>query len=263
LKISLFILSLWYSTGFCFAQSIDAYDTLDLGFAIATVRADVFGNYFVNDQLGNITKYNYKFEEQYSFRPQNPSSPAKLKLMSAGKLLAFYKKDQTVVFLDRFMNQETQLYLADFNIAGEVTDVYPDRLNALWCYLEEDNQLVRLDYIINAVTESIFLEEEPSPGSDKELMRMDQYFLFLAEDECAFVGQDGKVLNTQKGENITLLKPDDLYYWENDSLVSYKFYKKDRRAIHFYPTEEKPRILMWNDKLSFYTEKHLLLPVTE
>ncbi|MBV6643052.1 MAG: hypothetical protein KI791_20205 [Cyclobacteriaceae bacterium] len=116
LKTSLFVLSLLISTLAAFAQQWEKVDSLSVPYKITSYALDQDGKIYLGSSDGDIFRYDQEGIEDKVFSGINFSSVTTIEPWNRLKLFLFYRENQSIVYLDRFVATATTYQLNNLGI---------------------------------------------------------------------------------------------------------------------------------------------------
>lgn len=140
LKLSLVLLVFWIIPDESFSQNWEAIDSLEVSYYISSYAIDQEGKIYLGSDIGDIYRYDKNWQEDKVFSGMNYSSVTTIEPWNRLKLFLFYKENQSVVFLDRFIATPVEFQLSELNVGfGSLATIGVD--NSIWVLESNFNEL--------------------------------------------------------------------------------------------------------------------------
>ena len=114
---------------------------------------DNLGNIFVVNQDNELISYNNKYDSIASYKNISAGNLNIIDVSNPLQILAYYNESNTIILLDRQLNQINTISLTQYNIqkVNVITRSYD---NNYWLFDEWDNKLKKIDDKGNVLSES-------------------------------------------------------------------------------------------------------------
>ncbi len=218
--LSFFYLSLFHAQ----SQVWEEEDSISVPYQIASFAIDQEGKIYLGSVEGDIYRYDENGKEDKLFSGINYSKASIIEPWNRLKLFIFYRENQLIVYMDRFITSPTEYLLNELNV-GFVNLATPGVDNSFWLVESSFNELRKYkekELIFNTPLKNIDTREATH-------IRAYQNLLILLNPQFGFYFFD------QFGNSLTELplKGCEYFHISNGTVLTYN----GNEVISFDPNQ--------------------------
>ncbi len=201
---------------------------VDLEFEATGVSSDSYGNMFITDAKGNVTKYSSKGDMLLNYSPQTPGEITLIEAWNTIQIFLFYREYQQIDILDRFMAEQPSINLEHEDIGFCQMATLASDYN-IWIFDNTDFSLKKFDkfkkQILFTTPLSLVL-----PDSEQEIVFIKEYQnrVYIAEEGGKVLVFDlfGNYLKTIElaGASAYCFSQNELYFVSEGKIKSFHLY---------------------------------------
>lgn len=217
-----------------YGQQWDYYTNGKLDNQLRFGATDRFGNFYLNDERGNIVKLDSLGKLQTQFAPSQYGQLTSIDAWTALRIFLFYQDIQQYAFLDRFLNPAEFIRLPQ-ELFGIVALACPSSDNQLWLLDISPMNLVKYNLNFNAITIQQPLQQLADTIKIKPYQLLEyQNRVYLGDSEIGILVFDnlGNYLHTlpKSGHEIFYPLKEELYFIKNGKIEFIHIYEHRHRS---------------------------------
>jgi hypothetical protein len=218
---------------------------------------------YVAESNGDIHKIDTLGNNLLTWSPQKKAELTLIESWRNVNVLLFYRNFQEIIFLDRFLANNSTIKISQFEEIGFARLATQSSDNNLWVIDEQDFSLKKFNLTFNQVSHTTPLDLILDPEQyDLSYLREYQNQLYLVDKQQGILVFDimGNYKNKLPARGITYTNflNDELYYTIQDSLYFVHLYSFKRRAVAL-PNKGAKAVLAGNKRLYLIFDKRVEL----
>lgn len=246
------------------AQDWDLLSKQKLRLPVEIANTDRFGNIYLGDRRGNISKLDSMGNFVAQFAPPQYGKLTEMESWASLRVFLFYEDIQQYAFLDRYLNP-SEFFEFPQGLFGMVAFATPSSNNQLWLLDLRPLGLTLFDINFNTISFNKSLNQL-SDTIDFNPYQMTEYQnrVYLGDSDLGILVFDnlGNHLHTLKkcGSERFHLWREQIYYLYHNQLHLISIYQHEQRTIDL-PKHQLPyrHILVSDDRIILLTDEEMLV----